>query len=120
MKKLKGTILTLLVVYIGYPAIVFAQNVGQVTIPNPSGYNSLEELINAGLSLLRPLFIVTFAAMIMYGAWTWLTSQGDAEKIGRARKIIIAAVIGFAIAVLAPSIAGIVANFIKLQGFNGI
>jgi len=118
MKKLKlitaGAIFSLSAFWIK----VSAQNVGNFQFPNPTKYQSLEEIINAGLSLLRPIFIVTFLAMLLYGAWVWLTSQGDDGKIGTAKKIITAAIIGFALAVLAPSIAAIVGGFLGIQGLS--
>ncbi len=118
MKKFKIIISTLSFFALSGLNVVHADGVGSFQFPNPSKYETLEDIINAVLSLIQPLFIVTFAAMILYGAWTWLTSQGDAEKIGRARKIIIAAIIGFTIAVIAPSIASIVGGFIGVKGLN--
>lgn len=118
MKKVKVLATTALFLFSGFYAKVSAQNIGNFQFPNPTRFETLEDVINAALSLLVPVFVVTFAAMILYGAWTWLTSQGDADKIGRARNIIIAAIIGFAIAVLAPSIAQIVMGFLGVQGLE--
>lgn len=119
MKSFKALIIPALFLASGFFNRVGAQSVGNVQFPNPTRFESLEEVINAGLSLLVPIFVVTFAAMILYGAFTWLTSQGDSDKIARAQKIIIAAIVGFAIAVLAPSIAGIVGGFLGVSGLSG-
>ena len=107
-----GTFLSLLTVHAQLNATDFSQT---FTIPNPSKYSSLEDIINAVVSLIRPVFILTFAGMILYGAWIRLTSQGDAEKIKKSTQIIIAAVIGFAIAVFAPTIVDFVGKLLGVQ-----
>lgn len=86
------------------------------TIPNPTRYNSLEDVINALTSLIRPLFIVTLGAMILYGGWVRLTSQGNPEKIQTSSQIIVAALIGFAIAVFAPTIVDFAGRLLGVQG----
>lgn len=94
---------------------VSAQNF-DYTIPNPSKYDSLEELINVGTSLIRPIFILTFGAMVLYGGWVRLTAKTDADKIASSTKIITAAATGFAIAVLAPTIVNAVAGLLGTDG----
>jgi hypothetical protein len=84
-------------------------------IPNPTQFENLEEVISALGALLQPIFIITFAAMILYGAWIRLTSRGDAGKVEQSTKIIVAASIGFAIAVFAPTIVNIVANILGVN-----
>lgn len=96
---------------------VFAQNISY-KIPNPSNIGSLEELVNLGASLIRPLFIITFGAMILYGAFLLLSSQGDAEKVANSRKTIIAAIIGFIIAVFAPTILNFVTSLVGVEGLS--
>jgi len=84
-------------------------------IPNPTKYDNLEQVINALTSLIRPVFILTFTGMILYGAWVRLTSQGDPEKIKTSSQIIVAAIIGFAIAVFAPTIVDFAGKLLGLQ-----
>lgn len=90
------------------------------TIPNPSKYNSLEDLINVGTSLIRPAFILTFGAMVLYGAYVRLTAKTDEAKLASSVKIITAAATGFAIAVLAPTIVNLVASFLGTEGLFSI
>lgn len=96
---------------------VFAQNISY-KIPNPSNIGSLEQLVNLGASLIRPLFVITFGAMILYGAFLLLSSQGDAEKVANSRKTIIAAIIGFIIAVFAPTILNFVTSLVGVEGLS--
>lgn len=81
-------------------------------IPNPSRYDSLEEVISAAGSLIRPVFLLTFGAFILLGAITLLTSQGEAEKIEKAKRTITTAIIGFVIAVFAPTFANLVLGLV--------
>lgn len=119
MKKIKLFFSTTFVVslaLLGLKAPVSAQV--NFRIPNPSRFESLEDIINALASLIRPIFLITFGAMLLVGAFLLLTSQGDEEKIANSKKTITAAIIGFSIAVLAPTIAGLVVNLLGVEGFN--
>lgn len=92
-------------------------NVGQnYTIPNPTRYGSLEDIINAVTSLIRPVFIITFGAMVLYGGWVRLTSQGNPDKVKSSSQIIVAAIVGFAIAVFAPTIVDFAGKLLGIQG----
>ncbi|MDQ6986085.1 MAG: hypothetical protein Q9M91_05800 [Candidatus Dojkabacteria bacterium] len=97
--------------------ITHAQNLGY-KIPNPSKFNSLEEIISAAASLIRPLFLLTFGAFIIVGAITLTTSRGEAEKVESAKKTITAAIVGFVIAVFAPSIANLVLGLLGADGLG--
>lgn len=99
------------------PSSVWAQQF-TYTIPNPSRYNSLEEVIEGVATLIQPLFVITFGAFVLYGAWVRLTSQGDPDKIVSSTKIILAAATGFAIAVLAPSIVNIITGLLGVSGLE--
>jgi len=97
---------------------VYAQGFVNYRIPNISRYDSLEDVINAAASLIQPLFLLTFGAMLLVGAFTLLTSQGDEEKVASSRKTITAAIIGFIIAVIAPTIVNLLLNILGVDGLN--
>lgn len=73
-------------------------------IDNPSSFNSLEEIINTLFGFVRPIVLLTSVAVIMYGGWVYLTAGSDDAKVANSKKIIVAAVLGFIIIVLAPVI----------------
>jgi hypothetical protein len=115
MNKYKYSLVTTfssLVAFFVMPLSVSAQTVGLI---NPSRYNSLEEVILAGLSLLQPVVVLVFVGMVLYGGWTYLTSQGEPDKIKQAKQIITAAIVGFAIIVIAPSIVQLVASLLGVN-----
>ena len=64
------------------------------------------QIIKAFLQFLGVIFIV----LIIYAGFTWMTSAGNEEKVGKAKKIIIAAVIGLALVLSAYAITVFVTN----------
>jgi len=117
-KKLISLIVLLQSILIAIP--VAAQGLTNIsqnyTIPNPTRYSSLEDIINALTSLIRPVFIITFGAMVLYGGWVRLTSQGNPDKVKSSSQIIVAAIVGFAIAVFAPTIVDFAGKLLGIQG----
>jgi hypothetical protein len=94
---------------------IAAQNINY-KIPNPSRFESLEEVINVAASLIRPAFLIAFGAMILLGAFNILTSQGSDDKIANGKKTLTAAIIGFIIAVVAPTIVNLITNLVGVDG----
>lgn len=73
---------------------------GQVTdLPTLVG-----SIIKGALGLLGLILVV----LIIYAGWLWMSSQGDEEKIGKAKGIILNAVIGMAIIFAAYAITNFV------------
>ncbi len=67
--------------------------------------------------ILPTLYIVggfIFLAMLIYGAYTFLTSAGDAEKVAKARKTITYSVIGLIVIVTAVLIVNLIAFILKV------
>ncbi len=90
--------------------------VAQYYLPNPSRYNTLEELINVFGGVFRTAVVVVLVIALMIGGWTRLTSQGDADKVAKSSKIMVAAIVGFAIIVLAPVLVDFVGRLVGVQG----
>lgn len=115
--KLSYIVVGILTIFSTFVSNIYAQSLTP-QIPPIGQFGTLEELISALFGLIRPLFILTFIGMMLYAAYVWLTSQGDEGKIGKARNIIVASIIGLSIAVFAPAIAGIVASFLGVETLN--
>lgn len=94
-------------IYLLIPGRVFAQ---APVAGNISEYDSLEEVVLSVLSIIPAVVALAFVAMIMYAGWVYLTSQGEPDKISKAKQTIVAAIIGFIIIVLAPSIVRLIAS----------
>lgn len=89
---------------------------GGINIPNFSKYENLEDVINAFLSLLRFVVVIVLVVALMVGGFTRITSQGDADQIAKSQKIIVSALIGFAIVILAPVIVEFAGRLFGAQG----
>ncbi len=85
-------------------------------IPPISEIDTLEELIALVTRLIVPIFLLTFLAMLLYGAFVYLTSRGDEAQVAKARRIIVMAVLGFTIAVLAQSITSLLSTILDVEG----
>lgn len=114
-RKLIYSLVIGLTLVMSLPYKSYAQDLNY-KIPNPSRYDNLEEIISAAGSLIRPLFLITFGAMLLVGAFLVLTSRGDEEKIENGKKTIMASIIGFVIAALAPTFVNFISSFIGVDG----
>lgn len=79
-------------------------NIGEVSLAQ-----TIAEIIRAVLMLLGIIFL----ALIVYAGFVWMTSAGNEEKITRAKKTIVAAVIGVAIIIFAYAITTFVITSIS-------
>src|SRR5690606_13588460 len=97
------------------PQIPNATSSGNFSIPPITVIDSLEDLISLIAQLLRPLFILTFIGVILYAAYLWMISRGNSDQIEKARRTIVAAIIGLTLAVFAPAITSILASFLGVD-----
>jgi glucose uptake protein GlcU len=66
-------------------------------------YNTVNEFLGSVLSWLQGIVAILALVMIVIGGFLYITSAGDSSRTEIAKKCILAAVIGFAIAIAAPS-----------------
>lgn len=81
----------------------------------PPGIRSFEGIINVMDTVIRWLFtilLIVAVIMIIYAAFLYLTAGGDEEKVGKAHKYIINAVIALAVAFLAQGVSFVVAQLL--------
>ncbi len=114
------TSITIIILFLLNSNVVAQDAQVGVRIPNPSKYDSLEDLVSAASSLIRPVFIITFAAMFLYGAFMIQTARGNDEQMANGWKTIGAAIVGFFIAVFAPSLADAALTLVGVEGFGTI
>src|SRR6185436_13795788 len=62
---------------------------------------------------------IIFFSLILYGGFVWMFSQGERDKIARAKKIIVSAVIGVLITLMSYAIASFIINSLSGAGGNG-
>lgn len=71
--------------------------------------NTLNKIVN---TMITFFWIISVAIMI-WSAFTFLTAGDDSEKVEKAKKILLYAVIAAAVALLATSVNPIVTNILK-------
>lgn len=96
-------------VALGAPLTSFAQ------VKTVSG---VVKLFDTVFNIVQYLFWVIAGIFIIYAAFKYLTAQGDPEKVGVARQMVIYAVIAIAIALLAMVMDDIIENFLGGGAFT--
>ena len=72
------------------------------------GTKDLREGIMAIINVLLGFLGIIAIVIILYGGFVWLTSAGNEEKVGQAKKIISAGIIGLVIIFVSYAIASFV------------
>lgn len=83
------------------------------------GGAGISKLLSNIIALFYSLAIIVLIFMIMWGAWDWLTSEGDKEKLSSAQKKIVNALIGILLFAVAFAIIQIMGTFTGFQFFVG-
>ena len=77
------------------------------------GDSELSTLIGAVISTALSLVGLIFLILMVYAGYLWMTARGEEDQIDKARKIIIAAIIGLVIVVSAYAITVLVTGQFK-------
>lgn len=116
------TIITCLLLFFVISVSVSALGIGDTTnniktTANVVGYGetTITDIIAAVIQAVLGLVGIIFFIMIIYGGVTWMTAAGNPEKIGKAKKLIINAIIGLAIVTAAYSISYFVASALEAK-----
>jgi len=130
--KNKLLFLFLLIVFSVIPFVITAEGGGGF-FPDPQDPNYYQELtkntpvlergdlIAIIFRLIQYLLMflgVVAMIIILYGGYTWMTAGGNDEKVGKAKKILMAGLIGLVIILLAFAIAAFIIN--RIHDFSAI
>jgi hypothetical protein len=69
-----------------------------------------------GFDLMFWFLIALSAVMVVVGAYNYLTSQGDSEKVSKGTKTLMWAAIAVAVALIAKNVPTIVGSFFGVSG----
>ncbi len=96
------------------PLGTFLQNAGYNSVTASQGDFRLllVGIIQIALSLVGTIFFL----LILYGGFIWFTAAGNNEKVTKARTIIITAILGFIITLLALTISRFIVGVIEGAG----
>lgn len=117
MKKIIA--LSSVVGYLFTPVSALASIDVTVTPPKQgvSPTTPLGDVISNALTIIFIFAALAVLFFLVIGAFQWITSGGDKEKVGNARKGIVAALVGLALLALAFLIVNIVA---QILGFGSL
>lgn len=86
---------------------------------DPTGAGALSQFLSNLIALIFAMAAIVLIFMIIWGAFDWLISEGDKEKIAGAQKKIISALIGFVLLSIAFAILRIFGQFTGFTFFTG-
>lgn len=90
-----------------------------VVFPNPIGFTSVADLLNAILNNLMGIIVIIAIIFIVIGGILYMTSGGNETQITRAKKTWTGAVIGLAIALAAPTFLKEIQSILNSTGTGG-
>ena len=119
MKKLFTSVTTSVLGML--PAVVLAQNYGldnlqgNLNLGNRPLIETVTQIINVLLGILGIIAVI----IILMGGFKWMTAKGNEEKVGEAKKLLGAGVVGLVIILAAFAIASFVISNLS-NATNGI
>lgn len=94
------------------PVVALAQNWGLNNLANSTdlGDQDLVETIGKLINVILGFLGIIAFIIILFGGFKWMLSQGDETKIGEARKLMGAGVVGLAIVLASWAVAQFIIN----------
>lgn len=124
----KVVLMTIICFSLVLSSVVFAITAGEIPTSGQIGIkNTLQDETAGGVkgviqSIVKWVYVIFFiiaVLFIIFAAYTYLTAQGDPEKVKNATNQIIYAVVAIVIALVAVSIDLIIKNFLISGGEGG-
>lgn len=84
-----------------------------------TGASGISKFLSNGITLLYSIAAIVLIFMILMGAFGWMTSGGDKEKLASAQKRIINAIIGIILFGVAFAIIQVLGTFTGFKFFAG-
>jgi len=101
---------------------------GTITPPPPiagfigndqTGAEGISNFLSNAVTLIYSIAAVVLVFMLLWGAFDWMTSGGDKEKIAAAQKRILNAVIGIILFAVAFAVIAVLGQFTGFTFFSG-
>lgn len=109
LKKITVFLIIFIAVIFLLPSSILAQTndvLGSNALANSGlGTRDIKDIIVQIVNIFLGFLGILAVLIILYGGWIWMTSQGAADKIDKAKKIILNAVIGLIIILASYAIA---------------
>ncbi len=82
------------------------------------GAKGISTLLSNIITLFYSIAIIVLIFMLLWGAWDWMTSEGDKEKLSSAQKKIVNAIIGIMLFAVAFAIIQVLGTFTGFTFFK--
>ncbi len=79
----------------------------------PFQFSTVGEIVTKIVEVLYGLGLMLFIIFVIWSGITWITSGGDSAKVAKARQILVAAIVGLAIMLLAFAIRSLLIKIVK-------
>lgn len=86
---------------------------------DPTGAGAISTFLSNFVALIFTLAAVVLVLMILWGAFEWMISEGDKEKLSAAQRKIINAIIGIILFAIAFAIIRLLGTFTGFTFFEG-
>lgn len=103
MKKL-SKVLVVMALFI-VPLSSFAITISDIGASLDLGDSSPEEIVVSVINWILGILALIAVVLVIYGGFLWMTASGNPDRVDKAKKILIAAVIGLVIILAAWGIS---------------
>lgn len=86
---------------------------------DPTGTGALSQFLSNLVALIFSIAAIVLIFMILWGAFDWMISEGDKEKLAAAQRKIINAIVGIVLFAIAFAIIGVLGRFTGFTFFKG-
>lgn len=84
-----------------------------------TGAAGISKFLSNLITLIYSLAAVVLIFMLLWGAWDWLTSEGEKEKLESAKKKIVNAIVGIMLFAVAFAVIQVLGTFTGFTFFVG-
>ncbi len=93
-----------------------ASGSGSFTFQNPLKYDTVQGVLGAALTAMKNVIVLLALVFLVLGAILYVVSSGNEKMLGTAKKMILAAMIGLALGIAAPSFLKEIATILDWGG----
>lgn len=86
---------------------------------DPTGAGAISKFLSNLVNLIFSIAMIVLIFILLWGAFDWMTSGGDKEKIAAARSKIIHAVVGIMLFAAAFAVIAVLGTFTGFKFFEG-
>ena len=102
----------------------FATQSGLNTTATQAGYSdalkalSPSNLTSRAISIILSIIGLIFIGLMIYGGITWMTAEGNEQKVEKAKQVIIGSIVGLIIVLAAYAASNFIISYFSKQTFS--